>query len=69
MSKTYMSEFKRLVKRCETVRKHIGLERDKLRDYYAELEDIIDSLSEGENDLKDGLRSIEDALDSMSQYL
>lgn len=69
MNKAYISEFKKLTKKCETVQKHIGLERDKLQSYYDELGDIIDSLDGGQCDLEHGLILIRDALDSMSQYL
>ena len=49
--------------------KIISTERDKVREYYQELEGIVESIDEATPDLHDAVASIDDALSYLSQYI
>ena len=64
-----MLEVKRLLSQMEKLKQKIVIERDKLRDIYSELEEVIESCDAGIENINEGMGNIEEGLDNLSQYL
>jgi|AntRauTorcE11897_2_1112592.scaffolds.fasta_scaffold00065_66 ABC-type transporter Mla subunit MlaD len=47
----------------------ISKERDKLRDLFSELSELLESFDEATDGLESGKREIENAIDTLSQYV
>ena len=62
-------QIKTILIKIEKSKKVISKERDKLRSVYIELEDILETLDEGTDDINVGLKYIESGIDEVSKYL
>lgn len=64
-----MKKVRKLLVEIEKRKARISADRDALRESFADLEDILDSLDEGIHEIESGTDSIERGLDSISQHL
>lgn len=67
--RTDAERVKELMEKAEKAKAVIAAERDTLRQLHSELEDILESVDEGIDEISDGLRYLESGIDRMSQYL
>lgn len=64
-----IKKFKVLVRKCKIVEARIAKDRDKMKEYGDELENIIYSIEVGSEEFNNGIRSIQNGIDEISQYL
>jgi hypothetical protein len=66
---TPKDKLKKQLAAIEKSKLKLAADRDKLREQFHELEDILESMDTAIEGIEDGKRMIEDAVDTMSQYL
>ena len=69
MTKKKENEILRLVKRIEAAKTAISKERDKLRGYACDLEDILNSVDDGLEDIQSGVEYLQDGITTISETL
>jgi len=69
MKKKELQKIEKLINEFESIKKKIQTERDKLREVFADMESIIDSIDTANENISDGISFLRSGLDDMSQHL
>ena len=64
-----IEELKKLFIKIELSKNIISIERDKLRNMFYELQEVVETFDDGVNTLEESLNIMEKSIDTLSQYI